>query len=352
MVTMAPSAIRTRLMSTLRGAARAGVAATTVGPVRLTAGELCVGAARGEAAGRDDGRAVAVPPSHAAAAQATASTPITSAEPLIMPLVLVSSAIPSVHFDPEVTSEAMPQSLTRGSAVAPRWPVAGGRRHPYGPALAEPPDGRGLDSWRDDKSEIIKALRPLTPEDAAYGQYEGYLNVDGVAAGSTTETFAAVRLTADSWRWSDVPILIRAGKCMPVTATEIGIRFRRPPHDVFGIQPSAISSGLRFRINPEVQVGLDLIGKKPGAGWEPQPEALAFSEQPGSDMRAYDRLIGAVLSGQHWLFAREDTVEAAWSVVDPVIGQGVPLRPYARGTWGPKEADALLPTDVPWHDPA
>jgi len=218
--------------------------------------------------------------------------------------------------------------------------------------LADPPDGRGLASWRDSKSELIAALRPLAPEDTIRGQYEGYLNVDGVDPHSTTESYVAVRLAAESWRWADVPILIRAGKCMPVTATEISIRFRRPPHDVFGLQPSAISNSLRFRINPDAQVGLNLMGKKPGAGWAPQPEDLIFAEQPGADMRPYDRLIGAALSGERWLFARQDTVEAAWRIVDPVLGNVVPVHSYARGSWGPKEADNLLPDGVPWHDPA
>jgi glucose-6-phosphate 1-dehydrogenase len=218
--------------------------------------------------------------------------------------------------------------------------------------LADPPDGSGLGAWRDAKSRLIAALRPLAPEDVVRGQYEGYLDVDGVAPGSTTESYVAVRTAADSWRWADVPILIRAGKCMPVTATEISIRFRRPPHDVFGIQPSAFANELRFRINPEAQVGLTVVGKKPGAGWNPQPEDLTFAEQPGADMRPYDRLIGAALSGERWLFARQDTVEAAWRVVDPVLGDAVPVHPYAKGSWGPKEADGLLPDGVPWHDPA
>jgi len=218
--------------------------------------------------------------------------------------------------------------------------------------LADPPQTKGLDKWRHDKSEVIKSLRPLTAEDTVRGQYDGYLDVSGVAPDSTTETFAAIRLAAQTPRWTGVPILIRAGKCMPVTATEVNIRFHQPAQDVFGIQPSALASGMRFRINPEVQVGLNLVGKKPGAGWEPQPEELTFSEHPGSDMRPYDRLIGAALAGQRWLFASQDTVEAAWRVVDPVLGDVVPVRPYARGTWGPKEADALLPADVPWHDPS
>jgi len=217
--------------------------------------------------------------------------------------------------------------------------------------LADPPDGPGLASWRDAKSRVVSALRPLTAEDAVRGQYEGYHEVAGVDRKSTTESYVAVRLAADTWRWADVPILIRAGKCMPVTATEIDIKFRRPPHDVFGIEPYAVRNSLRFRVWPEAQVSLTLAGKKPGAGLEPQPEELAFVAQPGSDMRPYDRLIGAALDGDRWQFARQDTVEAAWRVVDPVLGDVTPVHTYARGSWGPKEADRLLPNRDTWHDP-
>ncbi len=218
--------------------------------------------------------------------------------------------------------------------------------------LADPPDGPGLASWRDAKSRVVSALRPLTAEDAVRGQYEGYHEVAGVDRKSTTESYVAVRLAADTWRWADVPILIRAGKCMPVTATEIDIKFRRPPHDVFGIEPYAVRNSLRFRVWPEAHVSLTLAGKKPGAGLEPQPEELAFVAQPGSDMRPYDRLIGAALDGDRWQFARQDTVEAAWRVVDPVLGDVTPVHTYARGSWGPKEADRLLPNRDTWHDPA
>jgi len=218
--------------------------------------------------------------------------------------------------------------------------------------LAEPPDGTGMSEWLEAKSQIIGALRPLSTEDVVRGQYEGYLQVAGVAPDSTTETYVALRTAVDSWRWADVPIIIRAGKCMPVTATEVSIRFRRPPHDVFSLAPATISNVLRFRVWPAAQVGLSLVGKKPGAGWAPQPEDLVFAEQPVADMRPYDRLIGAALSGQRWLFARQDTVEAAWRVVDPVLGNAVPVHNYPRGSWGPKEADSLLPDHVPWHDPA
>ena len=152
-----------------------------------------------------------------------------------------------------------------------------------------------------------------------------------------------------------MPILIRAGKCMPVTATEVNIRFRRPPHDVFGIDPFAVGNSLRFRIWPEAAVGLELAGEEArcaecGAS---QPEQLTFSGQTGADMRPYDRLIGAALDGDRWLFARQDTVEAAWQVVDPVLGDVTPVHPYARGQLGPcQEADRLLRDRDTWYDPA
>ena len=218
--------------------------------------------------------------------------------------------------------------------------------------LAEPPDNRGIDAWRSSKSEVIGALSELSPETTIRGQYEGYRNVKGVDPNSTVETFIAVRLGLDSWRWSGVPILIRAGKCLPITSTEISIRFQQPPHDVFGIQiGSSDANALRFRINPAARVSLTVAGKKPGAGWLPQSETLTFAEQPIGDMRPYDRLIGAALSGDRGLFARQDNVENAWRVVDPILGDVVPVHSYARGSWGPKEADALLQDGDIWADP-
>jgi glucose-6-phosphate 1-dehydrogenase len=218
--------------------------------------------------------------------------------------------------------------------------------------LAEPPDGTSLDSWRTSKAQLIGALRPLTPELTVKGQYDGYRGVKGVDPDSKTETYAAIRLAADSWRWSDVPIVIRAGKCLPVTATEVTITFRRPPHDAFGLGDNdAMGNTLRFRINPENRASLTLVGKQPGADWLPEPEELRFAEHAGSGMLPYDRLIGAALSGQRWLFASQDTVEAAWRVVDPVLGDVVPVHPYQRGSWGPAQAAGLLPADEKWHDP-
>jgi glucose-6-phosphate 1-dehydrogenase len=218
--------------------------------------------------------------------------------------------------------------------------------------VAEPPDRSGPDSWLDAKARVISALRPLTEADTVRGQYDGYRDVDGVDPLSTVETYVAVRLALDSWRWAGVPILIRAGKTMPVTATEVSIRFKPVPYDVFGVDTRNLANAMRFRIWPSTQISLTLAGKKPGAGREPQLHNLVFAEQTGSDMRPYDRLIGAALDGRRGLFARQDTVEAAWRVVDPVLGDVVPVQRYERGTWGPKEADALLPGGEHWHDPA
>jgi glucose-6-phosphate 1-dehydrogenase len=216
--------------------------------------------------------------------------------------------------------------------------------------LADPPDGTGLNSWIASKSQVIGALRPLGPASVVKGQYDGYLSVEGVASGSTTETFVAVRLAADSWRWADVPILIRAGKCLPVTATEVSISFKRPPHDAFGLGDQAADNGLRFRVYPETRTSLTLVGKKPGAGWQPEVQELVFAEHPGADMRPYDRLIGAALEGERWLFAQEDAVEAAWQVVDPVLGDVGQVISYPRGSWGP-DATALLPEGESWYNP-
>ena len=218
--------------------------------------------------------------------------------------------------------------------------------------MAEPPEGPDLHGWRDSKARLISSLTPLTPQTTVRGQYEGYLDVKGVAPHSSVETFVACSTQSDSWRWAGVPIVIRAGKTMPVTATEVSVRFKHPPRDLFGLAPLPHRNELRFRVWPETAVSLSLAGKKPGTGWEPQTQDLHFAQHPGSDQRPYDRLIGDALEGKRSLFARQDTVEAAWKIVDQVLGDVVPVHPYARGTWGPKEADRLLPERDAWHDPA
>jgi glucose-6-phosphate 1-dehydrogenase len=218
--------------------------------------------------------------------------------------------------------------------------------------LADPPGRLDDAAWRAQKAAVIGSLRPLTADDTVKGQYDGYLDVAGVESGSRTETYVAVRLALDTWRWAGVPIAIRAGKCLPVTATEVTIRFHRPPQDFFGLADAGVANQMRFRIWPESEVGLTLCGKMPGAGWNAQPEDLSFAQAAGSDQRPYDRLIGAALAGRQALFAAQSTVEAAWRVVEPVLGDVVPVIPYAKGSWGPKEADALLPPGAVWHDPA
>ena len=218
--------------------------------------------------------------------------------------------------------------------------------------LADPPDGSRLESWLDAKARVVAALRPLTPDDVVRGQYEGYLDVEGVAPGSRTESFVALRLALDSWRWAGVPLLIRAGKTMPVTATEVTITFRPAPVDVFGVSTAGISNQLRFRIWPETEIGLSLAGKVPGAENRAQLQEMVFVQHSGSDMRPYDRLIGSALDGKRVLFARQDTVEAAWRVVDPILDDSLPLHTYPQGSWGPKEAELLLPEGETWHDPA
>jgi glucose-6-phosphate 1-dehydrogenase len=218
--------------------------------------------------------------------------------------------------------------------------------------ITDAPAHLGHGEWRDARTDLMSALRPLSPEDVVRGQYDGYLDVAGVAPGSTTESYVAVRLAVDTPRWDGVPVAIRAGKCMPVTATEVAVRFRRPPNNLLDLDPATEHNVLRFRIWPETEVGLTVIGKKPGPGWSPQVEDVAFAQAPGSDMRPYDRLIGAALTGERWLFAQQRTVEAAWRVVDPVLGDVVPVQPYPKGSWGPADAARLLPDGAGWHDPA
>ena len=219
--------------------------------------------------------------------------------------------------------------------------------------LAEPPSAHGLSGWRDAKQQVVNALSPLTPENTVRGQYEGYRQVDGVDPNSTVETYVAVRLTADTWRWAGVPILIRAGKCMPVTATEINVTFKQPPHDVFGIEPVTPEDMLRFRIWPETAVGLTLHGKKPGAGWEPQ--AGAPRVRAGSPGRTSARTTGS--SARRWTgTAGCSPGRTPWKPrgrsSTRCSAMSVPVHPYARGSWGPKEAERLLAGRETWYDPA
>ncbi|MGO9207613.1 MAG: glucose-6-phosphate dehydrogenase [Candidatus Limnocylindrales bacterium] len=215
----------------------------------------------------------------------------------------------------------------------------------------EPPAGRTADAFRDEKFKVLDAIRPLARRDVVRGQYQGYRDVPGVAADSTVETFVALRFHVDTWRWGGVPFYIRAGKCLPVTATEVLVDFKRPPLDVFGERSAAHADYLRFRLSPDTSISLGARAKQPGEAMVGEAVELYASHQSHDERPPYQRLIGDAALGDQALFAREDAVEAAWRIVDGVLDDRVPILPYARGTWGPPEADRLLRRDGDWHAP-
>ncbi len=213
----------------------------------------------------------------------------------------------------------------------------------------EPPAG-GVDdeSTRDEKVKVLKAVLPLSPEDVVRGQFRGYRGEAGVSPQSTVETFAAVRLRIQSWRWQGVPFAIRAGKCLPVTCTEVLVKLRRPP-PVYAAFPPA--NHFRFRLSPEATIAVGAMIKKPGeelAGEE--VELLVSHEATAEEDEAYEQLLTDAMVGEPFHFAREDYVEEAWRIVDPVLKAPPPVFEYEPGTWGPREAAALVAPGV-WHDP-
>jgi glucose-6-phosphate 1-dehydrogenase len=215
----------------------------------------------------------------------------------------------------------------------------------------DPPRMQVPDSMRDEKSRVLKAVRPLAPEDVVRGQFNGYRKEKGVAPNSDVETYAALRLFIDTWRWSDVPFFIRAGKCLPVTATEVIVDFKRPPRDTFGEKLSGPGDRLRLRLSPEVLIALGMRVKVPGEPMVGEEVELIATHQTGSDMAPYERLLGDALRGDQTLFANEEAVEAQWRVVDPVLSDPAPCIAYEPGTWGPKEADRLTEEFDGWLDP-
>ncbi len=219
----------------------------------------------------------------------------------------------------------------------------------------EPPVGGEVESLRDEKEKVFSAMRTLKPRDLVRGQFKGYRDEDGVAADSDVETFASVRVFVESWRWNGVPFFIRAGKNLPITATEVIAKLHKPPQQVFDeeeIDPDD-QNYLRFRLGPDkVAIALGCRAKVPGESFTGAPVELYLCNQTADEMSAYERLIGDALAGEALLFAREDGVEAAWRVVDPVLTNHGVAHPYEPKTWGPAEADALLPKGEFWHDPA
>lgn len=217
--------------------------------------------------------------------------------------------------------------------------------------MMEPPTGEEHDALRDEKVRLLKAVRPPAPGHVVRGQYNGYHAVPGVNPASTVETFVAVRLYIDSWRWAGVPIYIRAGKELPVTATELMVEFRRPPRETFGEIVPSLSSHVRMRISPDINIGMGLRVKAPGEWMVGNDLELILTRQAAADMPPYQHLLGDAMHGIGELFAREDFVEAEWRVVDPFLGNVMLLYPYEPGSWGPEEATQLIGSDGPWLNP-
>src|SRR5712692_9503306 len=215
----------------------------------------------------------------------------------------------------------------------------------------EPPSGNNHEAARDEKARIFKAMRPLDPTDVVFGQYRGYLQEDGVSPKSRVETFAAVKLYLDTWRWAGVPFYIRVGKCLPETANEILVELKTPPQAVFGEIEPPQSNYYRFRLSPDVLISLGARAKVPGEAMWGEGVELIVRSHPANEIPPYERLLGDAMRGDPALFVREDAVEAAWSVVDPVLGSVTPVYEYAPNTWGPPEADRIVEGDGGWHNP-
>lgn len=218
----------------------------------------------------------------------------------------------------------------------------------------EPPIGADPDSLRDEKAKVLKAVRPLDGSRVVRGQFRGYRNEEGVDPGSQVETFAALQLFVDAWRWGGVPFLVRAGKCLPVTATEVLVTLRPPPQRVLsGIETApALPNYLRFRLGPEVEIalGAQVLGSG-GPGSTRTRELLACAE-PSSGRGPYERLLTDAMEGEPLLFARQDEVENAWAIVEPVLDGPSPLHVYEPGSWGPDRAASVAAEAGGWHHPA
>jgi glucose-6-phosphate 1-dehydrogenase len=215
--------------------------------------------------------------------------------------------------------------------------------------LMEPPVGHDPEAVRDAKVQAFKAMRALDPAEIVRGQFEGYRQEAGVSSDSSVETYVALRLHVDSWRWSGVPIYIRTGKCLPETATEVFVSLKRPPHAVFDDVPMAPANHVRFRLSPEVLIELGARAKRPGDGNTGEEVNLDACRDTSRGVPAYQRLLGDAIRGDQTLFARNDAVEAAWRVVEPVLSVRAPIHFYTPGSWGPQAAESFI-EDGHWHD--
>ena len=217
----------------------------------------------------------------------------------------------------------------------------------------EPPVGQGYEAVRDAKEELLRAIRPLESSDVVRGQYVGYRDEQGVAAGSTVETFAAVKLQIDTWRWAGVPFLIRAGKKLAVTAAEVVVELHSPPMDPFGERQHLRNNYVRFQISPDIVIALGLLAKQPGETMRGEEVELVLRSHSGDELMApYERLLGDAMRGDPELFARQDAIEAAWRVVDPMLSDAIATEDYDPGSWGPPGAERLAGDIGGWLTPS
>ncbi|MCC7361521.1 MAG: glucose-6-phosphate dehydrogenase [Anaerolineales bacterium] len=215
----------------------------------------------------------------------------------------------------------------------------------------EAPSRQDADASRDQRALVFKSMRPLEADSVVRGQFTGYRQEPGVAADSTVETFVALRAYIDNWRWAEVPFYIRAGKCLPVTTTEVLVTLRRAPTSAFPLIGADDPNYVRFRLSPQVLMSLGAQAKRAGELMIGEPVELVARYMAGEAGLPYERLLGDAVRGDPILFTREDAVEAAWRIVDPVLADPPAPYPYAPGTWGPAQAAALLAPGEAWHDP-
>ena len=213
----------------------------------------------------------------------------------------------------------------------------------------EPPPGLDVEMLRDEKAKVLKGIRPLRLRDVVRGQFRGYRDEPGVKADSQTETFVALRLEINSWRWKDVPFYIRTGKSLPVTATEVIVKLRQPPA-VFTEVPLP-ANYFRFRVTPDLMIAVGASVKKPGEQLGQQVELVISQHSDPAEMGAYEELLDDAVQGNSGRFARQDYVEEAWRIVDPILDDVAPVYEHEPGTWGPPQASALIKPDGEWFDP-
>jgi glucose-6-phosphate 1-dehydrogenase len=220
----------------------------------------------------------------------------------------------------------------------------------------EAPSSTYAEAIRDEQAKVLRTVRPLSPSDMVRGQMRGYREEPGVAADSQVPTFAALRLSVDSWRWNGVPFYVRAGKSLAMTCTEVAVLLRNAPPVVFKESVPPDANYLRFRLSPEVMIALGARAKHPGEGMSGDPVELSVTAEPaqGKEFRldAYERLLGDAMVGDATLFARQDLVEAAWTIVEPVLHASDPVHQYEPGSWGPPEADRLVAEAGGWRSPS